>query len=63
LKFSQADSRVEMLCFSNAPSPYSGCAGMGTDLTPGMSEKLHILMQLFAGENFIEFCHHKRFNT
>ena len=34
---------------------------MGMELVPETSENLHILMQLSAPENFIEFCWHESF--
>jgi len=34
---------------------------MGKELVPETSENLHILMQLSAPENFIEFCWHESF--
>jgi hypothetical protein len=58
------------------PSPSSGCAGvlvapklttahlkMGTELVPETSKNLHILTQLSARENIIEFCRRESFKT
>jgi len=48
-----------------------GCAGglvapklqFGTELGPETSENLHILIRLYARENFIEFCRRESCNT
>jgi len=36
---------------------------MGTEIVPEMSENPHILTQLSAWENFIEFCCRENFKT
>jgi len=36
---------------------------MGTESVPEMSENLHILTQLSARENFIEFCRHESYKN
>ena len=61
MKFSRAEV---LLTFRElTPSPSSECADVGAELVAEMSEKLHILTQLSAWENFIEFCCWKCFRT
>lgn len=51
-------------CWSfGSAKPPSNTLKMGAESVPEPSENLHILMWLFAGEHFIEFCSCESFKT